>query len=109
MTLANPYGVAFQGPQLLVTDGAAATNQTYALSSRGGIFSMGMYDMATKIETPGLAINGGNVGINTTNPTVALDVQGRMYAPTNTAPFSLTQGTNTLFTNSNVSDTGDAY
>ena len=101
MTLANPYGTAFQDPQLLLTDSTALTNQTYALSSRGGIFTLGKYETTTRTQTTAIAINGGNVGIGTTNPAVALDVRGRMYAPTNTAPFSLTTGTSTLFTNSN--------
>jgi len=101
LSLINPYGAAYSNPQLVLTDAAAPANETYSLSSRGGVFSVGTYDTTTHTETPTISINGDSVGIGTTNPSVALDVRGKIYAPTNTAPFSLTEGTSTTFTNAN--------
>ena len=98
MSLNNPYGDLYTSPQLLLKD-AASTNPPYSFHARSGLLTIGTYDEADETETPVIAIKNGRVGVGTTDPRATLEVHGQLYAPTNTAPFSVKTGTETIITN----------
>ncbi len=101
MSLINPYGSSYSEPQLILTDATTADDSTFSLRSRAGTLSMGTFDTINRVEKPVLSISDGQVGIGTLAPRAHLDVRGRTYLPTNSAPFSVTRGTNRTITNSN--------
>ena len=101
LSLINPYGDAYREPQLILTDATTTSDQTFSLRSRAGTLTLGTFNTTSRQESTILAVTNNQVGIGTLVPTAALDVRGRSYLPTNSAPFNITRGTTSVITNSN--------